>query len=335
MNETRRTVSLGALGLIGAAAMPAAALAQSAAPSDYPSRPIRWLIPFAAGGPTDVLARAVAPKLSEALGTPVIVDNRPGAGGGIAMEALARSTPDGYTIGMGHTGTQAINPHIYARLSYDPLKDFAPITPLVSYVNVLVVNPQVPARTVAELIDYAKANPGKVAFASGGIGATNHLSGELLKFITGAPMVHVPYKGSAPALVDVIGGNVTAMFDILVTSLPQIRNGKVRPLAVTSDKRSEYAPDIPTMRESGVPGYSEAGSDLWFGVFAPANTPRPIVERLNAGLVKAMDSAEVKERMLAQAYSRWTLRPDAFTDFLRTDHEKWGKVVRSAGIKAE
>ncbi len=335
MNESRRTVSLGALALIGAITLSAGAQAQSPAPSDYPNRPLRWLIPFAAGGPTDVLARAVAPKLSEALGVPVIVDTPPGAGGGIAMEALARSAPDGYTIGMGHTGTQAINPHIYAKLAYDPLKDFSPITPLVSYVNVLVVNPQVPARTVAELVDYAKANPGKVTFASGGIGATNHLSGELLKAITGAPMVHVPYKGSAPALVDVMSGNVTMMFDILVTSLPQLKNGKVRALAITSDKRSEYAPDIPTMRESGVPGYAAAGSDLWFGVFAPANTPRAIVERLNAELVKAMDSAEVKERMRAQAYSRWTLRPDAFSEFLRTDHEKWGKVVRSAGIKAE
>ncbi len=335
MLESRRQFGLRAMALLGLASSAAEAQMPAAAAPGYPNKPVRWLIPFASGGPTDVLARAVAPKLSESLGVQVLVENRPGAGGGIAMEALARSAPDGYTIAMGHTGTQAINPHIYAKLSYDPLKDFSPITPLVSYVNVLVVNPQVPVRTVAELIEYARANPGKVAFASGGIGATNHLSGELLKFISGAPMVHVPYKGSAPALVDVMGGNVAAMFDILVTSLPQIRSGKVRALAVTSDRRSEYAPDIPTMRESGVPGYSEAGSDLWFGVFAPANTPRPIVERLHAELVKAMDSAEVKERMRLQAYSRWTLRPEAFSEFLRTDFEKWGRVVRSAGIKAE
>ena len=309
------------------------AVAQSAAA--YPGKPIKWLIPFSAGGPTDVLARAISPKLSEALGQPVVVDNRVGAGGSLAMDAVAKAAPDGYTIGMGHTGTQAINPHMYAKLPYDPLKDFAPITPVVSYVNVLVVNPNVPAKTVGELVAYAKANPDKVSFASGGTGATNHLSGELLKSLTGAPMLHVPYKGSAPALVDVIAGNATCMFDILVTSLPQIRGGKVRALAVTSSKRSSYAPDIPTMVEAGVEGYGEAGSDLWFGVFAPAGTPRAIVERLNAELVKALRTPEVGERIRAQAYDPWTLTPDEFAAFLRTDHAKWGKVVRLSGAKAD
>lgn len=317
------------------AALIAVAAAAPAQAQEYPSKPIRWLIPFSAGGPTDVLARAIAPKLSESLGVPVIVDNRVGAGGSIAMETLARSAPDGYTIAMGHTGTQAINPHIYAKLAYDPRKDFAAVTPVVSYVNVLVVNPAVPAKTVAELIAFAKANPEKVTLGSGGTGATNHLSMELLKSLTGAPIVHVPYKGSAPALVDVMAGNITGMFDILVTSLPQIRNGKIRPLAVTSDKRSEYAPDIPTMRESGVPGYSEAGSDLWFGVFAPAGTPKPIVDRLNRELIKALDTAEVRERIRAQAYSVWTLRPEEFDAFVRTDYEKWGKIVKSANITAQ
>ncbi len=300
----------------------------------YPSKPIRWLIPFSAGGPTDALARAIAPKLGQSLGVPIVVDNRVGAGGSISMEALARAEPDGYTIGMGHTGTQAINPHIYEKLPYDPRKDFEAITPLVSYVNVLVVNADVPVKTVAELVMYAKANPEKVTFASGGIGATNHLSGELLKGLTGAPMVHVPYKGSAPALVDVVGGSVTAMFDILVTSLPQIRAGKVRALAVTSDRRSEFAPDIPTMSESGVPGYTDAGSDLWFGVFAPAGTPKPIVDRLNEELVKALATSEVEERIKSQAYSVWTLKSDEFDRFLRTDYEKWGKIVRTSGVKA-
>ncbi len=322
-----------ALGSAVAVAISLATILPAAA-QDYPHKPIRWLIPFSAGGPTDALARAIAPKLGESLGVPIVVDNRVGAGGGIAMETLARATPDGYTIGMGHTGTQAINPHIYTKLAYDPLKDFEAITPLVSYVNVLVVNPAVPAKTVADLVDYAKANPDKVTFASGGIGATNHLSGELLKSITGAPMVHVPYKGSAPALVDVMAGNVTAMFDILVTSLPQIRAGKVRPLAVTSNQRSEFAPDIPTMSESGVPGYSDAGSDLWFGVFAPAGTPKAIVTRLNVELKKALAAPEVKERIKAQAYSVWTLEPDEFGAFVRTDHGKWGKIVRSSGVKA-
>ncbi|CAM9766707.1 unnamed protein product [Phaeothamnion confervicola] len=311
--------------------------AASAAAQSYPAKPIRWLIPFAAGGPTDVLARAIAPKLGESLGQAVVVDNRVGAGGSLAMDAVAKAAPDGYTIGMGHTGTQAINPHIYTKLPYDPLKDFAPITPVVSYVNVLVVNPNVPVKTVGELVAYAKANPQKVSFASGGTGATNHLSGEreLLKALTGAPMLHVPYKGSAPALVDVMSGNATCMFDILVTSLPQIRGGKVRALAVTSTKRSGYAPEIPTMVEAGVQGYGEAGSDLWFGVFAPAGTPRAIVERLNAELVKALHTPEVGDRIRAQAYDTWTLSPDEFTAFLRTDYTKWGKVVKLSGAKAD
>lgn len=309
--------------------------AGSAIAQAYPNKPLRWLIPFSAGGPTDVLARAIAPKLGEALGQAVVVENRVGAGGSLAMDAVAKAAPDGYTIGMGHTGTQAINPHIYAKLPYDPLRDFAPITPVVSYVNVLVVNPNVPARSVGELVAYAKANPDKVSFASGGKGATNHLSGELLKALTGAPMLHVPYKGSAPALVDVIAGNATGMFDILVTSLPQIRAGKVRALAVTSSKRSSYAPDIPTMVEAGVAGYGEAGSDLWFGVFAPAGTPRPIVDRLNAELVKALRTPEVSERIRQQAYDTWTLTPDEFAAFLRTDHAKWGQVVKLSGYKAD
>jgi tripartite-type tricarboxylate transporter receptor subunit TctC len=301
----------------------------------YPSKPIRWLIPFSAGGPTDVLARAIAPKLSESLGVPVIVENKVGAGGSLAMDAVAKAAPDGYTIGMGHSGTQSINPHLYAKLPYDPLKDFAPITPVVSYVNVLVCNPNVPVKTVADLVAYAKANPDKVSFASGGTGATNHLSGELLKAVTGAPMLHVPYKGSAPALVDVMAGNATCMFDILVTSLPQIKGGKVRALAVTSAKRSGYAPDIPTMRESGITGYEEAGSDLWFGVLAPAGTPKPIVDRLHGELVKALKTPEVGERIHAQAYDVWTLSPDEFMAFLRTDYARWGKVVKFAGARAD
>jgi len=302
---------------------------------DYPSKPIRWLIPFAAGGPTDVLARAVAPKLAESLGVPVLVENRPGAGGGLAMESLARASADGYTIAMGHSGTQAINPHIYAKLGYDPRKDFANITPLVSYVNVLVVHPSVPARTVAELVTWAKAKPGGATYASGGNGATNHLSGELFRLVAGVPLVHLPYKGSAPALVDVMGGQADFMFDILVTSLPQIRAGKVRALAVTSSRRSEYAPDIPTMKESGLSGYADAGSELYFGAFAPAGTPKAVVDRLNAELVKAMQAPEVRERMRVQAYSPWTLTPEAFDAFVKADYDKWGRIVRDAGIQRE
>jgi tripartite-type tricarboxylate transporter receptor subunit TctC len=301
----------------------------------YPNKPIQWLIPFPAGGPTDVLGRAIAPKLSEALGVPVIIVNKSGAGGTLAMDLVAKGAPDGYTIGMGHTGTQSISPHLYAKLPYDSLKDYAPITPVVSYVNVLVMNPNLPATTVAELVAYAKANPQKVSFGSGGIGTTQHVSGELLKSVTGAPMLHVPYKGTAPALVDVMAGNASFTFVSPVAALPHMRTGKLRALAVTSAKRSQYVPDIPTMRESGVEGYEEAGSELWFGVFAPAGTPKPIVDRLNAELVKAMESAEVAEHMRVQSFDRWTLTPEEFTAFLRVDYVKWGKVVKFSGAKAD
>jgi len=301
----------------------------------YPNRPIRWIVPYAAGGPSDALVRAIAPKLSAMLGVAVVVDNRGGAGGSLGLEQLAKAAPDGYTIALGGTGTHSLNPYIQAAIPYDPLKDFEPLTPIVSYVNVLVVNAQVPASTVAELVAYAKANPNKVTFASGGIGASNHLAGELLKAVTGAPMVHVPYRGSGPALADVIAGHITCMFDILVTVLPQIHAGKIRALAVTSAKRSSYAPEIPTMAESGVPDYAASGNDLWFGVFAPAATPMPIVDKLNAEIRKAIASPELSQVLRTQGYDAWTLDPPAFQAFLRDDRAKWGAVVKASGIKPE
>ncbi len=302
---------------------------------NWPIKPIRWIVPYAAGGPADALVRAIAPKLAEILGVPVVVDNRGGAGGSLALDLLAKSAPDGYTIALGGTGTHSLNPYIQANIPYDPIKDFEPVTPIVSYVNVLVVNANVPVKTVAELVAYAKANPTKVTFASGGTGASNHLAGELLKTVTDAPMAHVPYRGSGPGMIDVIAGHITCMFDILVTALPQIQAGKVRALAVTSAKRSPYAPDIPTMAEAGVPGYAEAGNDLWFGVFLPAGTPKPIVERLNTDIRKALASPELSQVMRAQGYDAWTLDPAAFLAFIRDDHAKWGKVVKSANIKPE
>jgi tripartite-type tricarboxylate transporter receptor subunit TctC len=301
----------------------------------YPNRPIHWLIPYSAGGPSDLLARAVAPKLGELLGAPVIVENKVGAGGSIAMDAVAKAAPDGYTLGMGLTGTQMINPYLYAKLPYDPLKDFSSVTPLVSYTNVLVVSPGVPIKSVAELVAYAKANPDKVTFASGGKGTSNHLQGELLRALTSAPMLHVPYKGNAPAMVDVMSGNVTCMFDILATGLAQVRAGKVRALAVTSNKRSSYAPDIPTLAEAGVEGYEQAGTDLWIGVFAPPGTPKPIVDRLYQEIAKAMKTPEVTERVRGLYYDTWTLPPEEFAAFLRTDYVKWGNVAKLAGLKPE
>jgi tripartite-type tricarboxylate transporter receptor subunit TctC len=325
MSALSRRALIAALGVAG---LPAAA-------QTYPSKPIRWIVPYAAGGPADALVRAVAPRLSESLGVPVLVDNRGGAGGSLALEQLAKAPPDGYTIALGGTGTHSLNPYIQANMPYDPIKDFEPVTPIVSYVNVLVVNAQVPVKTVAELVAYAKADPSKVTFASGGTGTSNHLAGELLKTVTGAPIVHVPYRGSGPGMADVIAGHVTCMFDILVTVLPQIQAGKVRALAVTSAKRSPYAPDIPTMAESGVPGYADAGNDLWFGVFTPAGTPRPIVDRLNAEIRKVLGSPELSQVLKAQGYDAWTLDPAFFASFMRDDRAKWGKVVEAAGIKPE
>lgn len=312
-----------------------AAQADQAIAEPYPAKPVHLIVPFAAGGALDALARAIAPKLSDSLGVAVIVDNKGGAGGGVAMAALTKAAPDGYTIGLGHSGTHSINPHLYAKLQYDALGGFTPVTPLVSYVNILVCNLEIPAKTVGELVAYAKANPTRINFGSGGTGTTSHLSAELLRAVTGAPIVHVPYKGGGPAMMDVVGGNISCMFDLLVTGLPQVRAGKVRGLAVTSARRSRHAPDIPTMAESGVQGYEEAGSDLWIGVFTPAGTPRPIVERLHAELIRALAAPDVAERIRLQAFDAWTLPLDEFPAFLRVDSARWGKVVKLSGAKVE
>lgn len=306
-----------------------------ASAQNYPSKPIRWIVPFAAGGPSDVLSRAIAPELSRSLGVPVVVENKPGAGGSLGMDYVSKQPPDGYVIGMGHSGTQAINPHLYAKLNYDALKDFVPITPLVRYVNVFLCNPKVQASNMTELVRAAKARPNTISVASGGNGSTAHLSLEVLKSLSQAPLVHVPYKGAGPAMNDLVGGQVDCMFDILVTALPQLRAGRIKALAVTSATRSQYAPDIPTMAESGLPGYDQAGSDLWFGMLAPAGTPKPIIDRLNAELAKVMDSPVVRERMVAQSFDRWTLSPQEFATFLRADYDKWGKMVRQSGAKAD
>ena len=320
-----------ALGVLAGMALASAAWAQA-----YPAKPIRYIVPFPPGGPTDTFSRALTAQLGEVLGQPVVVENVPGAGASIGMDRLAKSPPDGYTIGLATTGSHAINPHLYGpKLSYNALKDFTPLTLAVSYVNVLVVNPGVPVQSVGELVAYAKTNPGKVNYGSAGNGSSNHLSGELLRSLTGAPMQHVPYKGSAPALTDVVSGQLTFMFDILVTSVPQIRAGRVRGLAVTSAKRSPFAPDIPTMAESGVPGYSEAGSELWFGIVAPKGLPKPIVDKLNAELIRVLRSPAMRERISGQFFDVWTSTPAEFQRVIEADHAKWGKIVRESGARVD
>lgn len=324
------TIGAAGLGLAGIGISPAIR-AQA-----YPNRPIKWVVPFPPGGPTDSYSRPVAQKLGEILGQPVVVENIPGAGASIGMDRVAKAEPDGYTIGLATTGTHSINPSLYGkRLPHDTVRDFTPLTLGVRYVNVLVINPKLGIETVADLVAYAKANPGKVTFGSAGNGSSNHLSGEALKLVTGAPMQHIPYRGSAPALADVMAGTITFMFDILITSMPQARAGRVKALAVTSDRRSPYAPDVPTMAESGIKGFSEAGSDLWFGIVGPAGMPKGVVSKLNESLIRAMRSPELRERAAASGFELWTSTPEEFARVIRADRQKWAKIVDASGAKVD
>ena len=278
------------LALLGTALLALPAIANAQTPA-YPTKPIRLVVPFPAGGATDILAREVAKHLTETWGQSVVVDNRPGAGGNIGSELVAKSPPDGYTLEMGTVGTHAINASLYSKMPYDHVKDFVPVILVAGVPNVLVVNPSVPVNSVQEFIAYAKANPGKLNFASSGSGTSIHLSGELFKVMAGVQMTHVPYKGSAPALQDLLGGQVQLMFDNLPPSLPQIKAGKLRALAVTSATRAPALPDVPTVAEAGLPGF-EASS--WFGVLAPAGTPPAIVAKLHGALMTVMKDPGVR-----------------------------------------
>ena len=309
-----------------------ATVATGAWAQGYPTKPIRIVVPFPAGGATDILARSVAQKLTDAWGQPVIVDNRPGAGGNIGSELVARAAPDGYTLEMGTVGTHAINASLYSKMPYDHVRDFAPVILVAGVPNVLEVNPSLPVHSVQELIAYAKANPGKLNFASSGSGTSIHLSGELFKVMTGVQMTHVPYKGSAPALQDLIGGQVQLMFDNLPPSLPQIKSGKLRALAVTSATRSPALPDTPTIAESGLPGF-EASS--WFGVLAPAGTPPAIIAKLNTEIAKWLTSPEAKEKMLTLGANIGGGSPEDFAKHIAAETAKWQKVVKASGAKVD
>jgi tripartite-type tricarboxylate transporter receptor subunit TctC len=298
----------------------------------YPNRSIRLVVPFPAAGTTDILARAVAQKLTESLGQSVVVDNRPGAAGNIGSDLVAKSSPDGYTLLMGTVGTHAINPSLYSKMPYDHLKDFVPVVLVAGVPNVLVVNPALPINSVADLIKLAKDKPGTINFASSGSGTSIHLSGELFKTMAGVDMTHVPYKGSAPALTDLMGGQVQIMFDNLPSSLAQIKAGKLRAVAVTSMNRAPALPNVPTINESGLPGF-EASS--WFGVLAPAGTPAPIVARINAEVNKWLQSADAREKLLGQGAEAAGGSPEQFATFIRAETEKWAKVVKASGAKVD
>jgi tripartite-type tricarboxylate transporter receptor subunit TctC len=324
----RRALIASAAVACAAAALPA--LAQS--PAGYPSKPITIIVPFAAGGTTDILARLVGQYLGAELGQPVLVDNRVGAGGNIGGQLAARSPADGYTLFMGTVGTHAINQSLYKKMPFDPIKDFAPISRVANVPNLLVANPQQPFKNVQELIAYAKANPGKINFGSSGNGSSIHLSGELFKMMTKVDMVHVPYKGSAPAMNDLLGNQIAIMFDNMPSAIQHVRGGKLRPLAVTTAKRSPELPDVPTIAEAGVPGY-EATS--WFGLLAPAGTPAPVIDKLDAALMKVYKNPELLKKIADQGAEPVVETPAKFAAFIKAETAKWGKVVKESGATVD
>jgi tripartite-type tricarboxylate transporter receptor subunit TctC len=328
MRRTLRDFLLVA-GAVLAGAWPIAAL--YAAADGYPSKPVRFVVPFAPGGSTDTLARAIGIRLPEYLGQQVVIDNRPGANGDIGMLLVAKAPADGYTIVLGYIANIGIGPSLY-KMPYDPVKDFAPVTQVAGASNIMTAHPSVPAKNLKEFVVYAKANPGAVNFATSGVASIGHLTGEYLNQLAGMKMVHVPYKGSGQAISDLVGGHVKVMISGMASTLPHIKTGKLRALAVTGPQRSDAAPDVPTIAESGFPGF-EARS--WFGVLAPATTPRPVITRLHADIVRALQQSDVKQRLTVIGFDIVGSTPDEFAAYIKSEIQKWAKVVKASGAKAE
>ncbi|MEI6723644.1 MAG: tripartite tricarboxylate transporter substrate binding protein [Betaproteobacteria bacterium] len=318
---------LWALLSVALAGVPAVAQAQA-----YPTKPIRLIVTFAAGGGTDLAARAVAPKLAEALGQPVVVENRAGANGAVGAEATAKSPADGYTLMVGAAGTLAVAPHLNAKLPFDPFKDFAPVSLLATSAFVVSVNPSVKAQSIRELVALAKASPGSLTFGSSGTGGAPQLAGELFKSQGGVNLLHVPYKGLGPAITDLLGGQIQVVFADVGLVTAHLKAGRLRGLAITSATRSSMLPDLPTVSESGVPGYA-AGT--WYGVFAPAGTPGAIVARLSEEVRRALALPEVRAALVAQGVEAAGNSPEQYAAFLREEYAKWGRVIAEAGIRAE
>jgi len=317
---------------IAAAALCLSASWGNAQAQNYPSRAITLVIPFAPGGSTSIVGRGIADKMSELLGEKVVVDNRPGAGGTVGTRAVAKSDPDGYTLLLGYTGTLAIGPSLYKNVGYDPRKDFSPIGLIGNAPNSLVVNPSFPAKTVAELVAYAKANPGKVNFGSAGAGTASHITGEYFARSAGITLVHIPYKGTGPALTDLLGGHIPMAFAPIPASHPNVTAGKLRALAVTSTTRSGLLPDVPTMVEAGLPGFD---ASLYYGLAAPAGTPRPIIDKLNKALRDALASDEVKKQLGNDGTEITPGTPEDYADFIDKDEKKWSGLVKISGVEQE
>jgi len=315
-----------------AVAVALAAGLNGASAQNYPTRAITLVIPFAPGGSTSIVGRGIADKMSELLGEKVVVDNRPGAGGTVGTRAVAKSEPDGYTLVLGYTGTLAIGPSLYKSVGYDPRKDFAPIGLIGNAPNSLVVNPSFPAKTVAELISYAKANPGKVNFGSAGAGTASHITGEYFAHSAGITLVHIPYKGTGPVLTDLLGGHIPMAFAPIPASHPNVTAGKLRALAVTSITRSGLLPNVPTMVEAGLPGFD---ASLYYGLAAPAGTPRPVIDKLNKALRDALASDEVKRQLGNDGTEITPGTPEDYAAFIDKDEKKWSQLVKASGVEQE
>ena len=310
----------------------AGCLALPALAEIWPARPIRFIVPFAPGGGGDVVGRIIGQRLGEQLGKPLIIDNRGGAGGTLGVDLAAKAAPDGYTLLLGNVGPIAVGPSLYPRLPYDPVRDFAPVTMIASFPNILVANPGLPFKSVPELVAYAKNRPGKLNFGSAGTGTSTHLAAELFKSVAGIEVVHVPYKGGAAALTDVIAGQVAYYFGTLPSSLPLAKAGKIRALGVTSLKRSPAAPDVPTIAEAGYRGFETAA---WYGLMLPAGAPREIIARLNAATMVVLALPDIRERLVQEGSEPMGNTPAQFGAYIKSEIAKWSAVVKAANLKAD
>jgi tripartite-type tricarboxylate transporter receptor subunit TctC len=318
--------------VVACALVLAATPVHDAAAQAFPSKPVKLVIPFPPGGSLDNIGRLIAQKLSETWGQQVVIENKPGAGGNIGADLVAKSPADGYAVVMGALSTHAVNPNLYAKMPYDAAKDFAPISLVAITPNVLIVNAAMPVTSVKEMIAYAKANPGRTNFGSGSNGSAGHLAGELFKLETGTDVAHIPYKGGAPALQALLAGDTQFMFDNLANAMAQVKGGKVRAIAVTTAQRSKLAPDLPTMAEAGMPGFDIS---TWFGLLAPAGTPPDVIAKWNADVVKVLNSPDVREKMLAQGAEPSPQTPAEFASFIAREREKYARIVKASGARVD